>query len=236
MSHCNLLDDYLDRDLSPAARDEFEDHLSECESCRAAVAECGMLYAALADKTADDEVFSPDMSAEIAEGIQTLIAESPLPANRPSRPPHREHKIAWQWIAAAAVVLVAGVLAMQLWGSADEFANNPPSSNQENSTEGLSDADHNLIPDRNRNVDALLAARAGAGHVSDDPNAVSPSDSVVGNNAIATANNSREVLPSLVRQVGESRFDQLKVKSNNPKVTIVWMMEPPKEGAEPPRP
>jgi hypothetical protein len=41
---------------------------------------------------------------------------------------------------------------------------------------------------------------------------------------------------SFVRQVGDSPYEQLSVKSENPNVTIVWLMEPPKQADDSPRP
>lgn len=103
-------------------RARFEQHLAECEDCRAEVAELRETAALLAESTA---VAPPAaLRASVLAGIsqiRPLPPEVPVLAPR-SAPEHRSGRRAWTpFLVAAALALVAGVgaLIVQPWGGDD---------------------------------------------------------------------------------------------------------------------
>lgn len=100
-------------------RARFEQHLAECEDCRAEVAELRETAALLAEATAvaPPAALRESVLAGISQ-IRPLAPEVPTPAPR-SATEHRSGRRAWMpFLVAAALALVAGVgaLIVQPWG------------------------------------------------------------------------------------------------------------------------
>jgi anti-sigma-K factor RskA len=103
-------------------RARFEQHLAECEDCRAEVAELRETAALLAEATAvaPPAALRESVLAGISQ-IRPLAPEVPTPAPR-SATEHRSGRRAWMpFLVAAALALVAGVgaLIVQPWGGDD---------------------------------------------------------------------------------------------------------------------
>ena len=70
ISICQLLDDYLDHDLDPVERSQFIAHLSECSSCRQAIAEQERLESLLAEANARLEPSPVGLVIQIEECLR----------------------------------------------------------------------------------------------------------------------------------------------------------------------
>src|SRR5438874_1760968 len=69
-SLCQALDDYLDHDLAPAESVRFVAHLSECPSCRQAVAEHQRLENLLGETVARLETAPGNLVMQIEGGLR----------------------------------------------------------------------------------------------------------------------------------------------------------------------
>jgi anti-sigma factor RsiW len=95
---CDLLDDYLGRDLSVARQSEFEQHLATCEACRIAVSDWQTLCRTLVTATGELENPSPSLLERIHAGATV------------STPPAARDIQRWRVAALAGAWLVAAAL------------------------------------------------------------------------------------------------------------------------------
>jgi anti-sigma factor RsiW len=101
----DLLDDYVDGDLSEAESQKVRDHLKSCAACARSEADLHALLHRAAELPVEI-----DASRELWPGIRDKIAAgSALPA------PTRRSAVAYGWMAAAAVLLVLLSSAVTLW-------------------------------------------------------------------------------------------------------------------------
>lgn len=108
MSHCrhqNLVVDYLENNLDPVRKDEFEKHLCSCPYCQAAHKELTALYALLAK----EEIPQPDdlFWREIRQRIGQLDHRSAGPSGHR---PWRFRYLLLPTLAAAAVLLIVTLI------------------------------------------------------------------------------------------------------------------------------
>ncbi|MDA7977584.1 MAG: zf-HC2 domain-containing protein [Pirellulales bacterium] len=213
MNHCYRLDDFLDRDLPVRERLAFEEHLPDCAACRSAVAEYRQLYASLATwDGAENGVMVDDSTEVLAARIRSQLPKTPIariwerPAGGDGGYPKVRRSV-FPWIAAAAIVLVAVAFTFLVMDSGNRRVNVPRSPGET----------------RGAGTDSALAHTDGS--VSPQPESADMIAQSTGSDGSIRLPVGKS-WPSLVKQVGKSPYDQLPVKSNNPAVTIVWLMEP----------
>ncbi len=228
MTHCQLLDDYLDRDLPEASRQAFAEHLHECAACREAVTEAGLVCTALAD---DGPLLKPASVEQIAARVQQQIQASPAVAQREAT--KSRSQATWAWIAAAAVLLIGVALSWQLVSDDNRAANDPTIPDGTSRNVPTPDSDNSPQPYVS---ETRIAQTDDTANTSGDTNNITNPNQADSANANSANSVAAAELPSLVRQVGNTSYDQIPVKSKNPKVTIVWLMEPPKHADESPLP
>src|SRR5262249_33611340 len=104
----SILNDYIDDELAPAERTSVQSHLAACADCRALVAELRSLQAASRDLPPVEPPSSAWTRIE-----QALRDPRAVPA---SAPQVRRGFPRLQWLAAAAVLLIAAGLTFRYFG------------------------------------------------------------------------------------------------------------------------
>ncbi len=116
-----LIDGYLDGQLDPIANQAIEQHLRECHNCDQAYKTHGSLIRAIGNATPYYKA-----PAELRERIQSSLREEmadrpdfardaqPLLSKRQPRPRTILWETSWNWLALAAAIIFAAIIALNL--------------------------------------------------------------------------------------------------------------------------